>query len=143
MIAVRIGPDLRLAVVGSPEYFKRHAAPQTPHDLTGHRCINLRLPTRGSLYTWEFSRGGRELNVHVEGPLVVNDSIVAVDAAIKGMGLACLMEDLVVPAIAQGRLVRVLEDWCEPFAGYHLYYPSRRQASNVFTLVVDALRHRG
>jgi len=143
MIAVRIGPDLRLAVVGSPDYFKRHAVPQSPQDLTSHRCINLRMPTRGSLYAWEFSRGGREVNVRVEGPMIVNDSIVAVDAAIRGMGLACLMEDLVAPAIADGRLIRVLEDWCEPFAGYHLYYTSRRQPSLAFSLVVDALRHHG
>jgi len=143
MIAVRIGPDLRLAVVGSPDYFKRHAVPQSPQDLTSHRCINLRMPTRGSLYAWEFARGGREVNVRVEGPMIVNDSIVAVDAAIRGMGLACLMEDLVAPAIADGRLMRVLEDWCEPFAGYHLYYTSRRQPSLAFSLVVDALRYRG
>ena len=143
MIAVRIGSDLRLAVVGSPDYFKRHPAPQSPQDLTSHRCINLRMPTRGSLYAWEFSRGGREVNVRVEGPMIVNDSIVAVDAAIRGMGLACLMEDLVAPAIADGRLMRVLEDWCEPFAGYHLYYTSRRQPSLAFSLVVDALRHHG
>jgi len=143
MIAVRIGPDLRLAVVGSPDYFKRHAVPQSPQDLTSHRCINLRMPTRDSLYAWEFARGGREVNVRVEGPMIVNDSIVAVDAAIRGMGLACLMEDLVAPAIADGRLMRVLEDWCEPFAGYHLYYTSRRQPSLAFSLVVDALRYRG
>jgi DNA-binding transcriptional LysR family regulator len=143
MIAVRIGPDLRLAVVGSPEYFKRHSAPENPRDLTSHRCINLRMPTLGSLYAWEFSRGGREVNVRVEGPMIVSESIVAVDAAIRGMGLACVMEDLAAPAVADGRLVRVLEDWCEPFAGYHLYYTSRRQPSLAFTLVVNALRYRG
>jgi len=142
MIAVRIGPDLRQAVVGSPGYFKRHPKPTNPHELTQHRCINLRMPTHGSIYTWEFSQGGRDLNVRVEGPLVVNDSIVAMDAAIAGVGLAFLMEDLVEPAIARGRLVRVLEDWCQPFSGYHLYYPSRRQSSHVFSLVVDALRHK-
>jgi DNA-binding transcriptional LysR family regulator len=139
---VRIGPDLRLAVVGSPEYFKRHPKPTNPHDLTQHRCINLRMPTHGSLYTWEFSQDGRELNVRVEGSLVVNDSIVAVDAAIAGVGLACLMEELVQPDIASGRLVRVLDDWCEPFAGFHLYYPSRRQPSQAFSLVVEALRYK-
>jgi len=142
MIAVRIGPDLRQAVVGSPGYFKRHPKPTNPHELTQHRCINLRMPTHGSIYTWEFSQGGRDLNVRVEGPLVVNHSIVAMDAAIAGVGLAFLMEDLVEPAIARGRLVRVLEDWCQPFSGYHLYYPSRRQSSHVFSLVVDALRHK-
>ena len=143
MIAVRIGPDLRLAVVGSPAYFAQHAVPTDPQDLTSHRCINLRMPTLGGLYAWEFSRGAREVNVRVDGPMIVNDSIVALDAAIAGMGLACLMEDIVAPAVADGRLVRVLEDWCEPFAGYHLYYPSRRQSSQAFTLVVDALRYRG
>lgn len=142
MIAVRIGPDLRLAVVGSPDYFRRHPIPTNPQDLTAHRCINLRLPTHGALYAWEFSRDGRELNVRVDGPMIVNDTIVAVDAVIAGAGLACLMEDLVAPAIADGRLVRVLEAWCEPFAGYHLYYPSRRQPSQAFSLVVDALRYR-
>jgi DNA-binding transcriptional LysR family regulator len=140
MIAVRIGPDLRLAVVGSPGYFKRHPIPGTPKDLTAHRCINIRLPTRGGLYSWEFSRKGREVNVRVDGPMIVDDSAVALDAAQRGIGLACLMEDLVAPAIAEGRLVRVLEKWCEPFAGYHLYYPSRRQPSLAFSLVVEALR---
>lgn len=143
MIAVRIGPDLRLAVVGSPEYFERHPIPEHPQDLTTHRCINLRLPTRGGLYAWEFSRGGRDVNVRVEGPMVVNDSIVALDAAVQGVGLACLMEDMVAPATAAGRLVRVLEDWCPPFSGFHLYYPSRRQPSLAFSLVVEALRQRG
>lgn len=142
MIAVRIGPDLRQAVVGSPEYFARHAKPADPHDLTVHRCINLRMPTQGSLYMWEFSQQGRDLNVRVEGPMVVNDSIVAVDAAVAGVGLACVMEDLVAPAIADGRLVRVLETWCEPFAGYHLYYPNRRQPSQAFSLLVEALRYQ-
>lgn len=143
MIAVRIGPDLRMAVVGAPDYFRRNAAPAEPHDLTAHRCINLRMPTHGALYAWEFSRGGRELNVRVDGPMIVNDSIVALDAALAGVGLACLMEDLVAPAVADGRLVRVLQPWCEPFPGYHLYYPSRRQPSQAFSLVVDALRYRG
>ena len=143
MIAVRIGPELRQAVVGSPDYFKRNAIPRSPQDLTVHRCINVRLPTRGGLYAWEFSRGGRDVNVRVEGPMIVNDSIVALDAAMQGIGLAFLMEDLVAPAIAEGHLIRVLEDWCEPFAGYHLYYPSRRQPSLAFSLVVDALRHHG
>jgi DNA-binding transcriptional LysR family regulator len=142
MIAVRIGPDLRQVVVGSPSYFASHARPTHPRELTTHRCINLRLPTHGSIYMWEFSRKGRELNVRVEGPLVVNDSIVALDAAIAGVGLALLMEDLAAPAIADGRLVRVLQEWCEPFAGFHLYYPSRRQPSQAFSLVVDALRYQ-
>lgn len=142
MIAVPIGPDLRLAVVGSPDYFKRHPEPKNPHDLTAHRCINLRMPTHGGIYMWEFSQDGRELNVRVEGQLVVNDSIVALDAALAGAGLACLMEDIAAPAVAEGRLIRVLLNWCEPFAGYHLYYPSRRQPSQAFSLVVGALRHQ-
>lgn len=142
MIAVPIGPDLRMAVVASPDYFKRHPKPKNPRDLTAHRCINLRMPTHGGLYLWEFSQDGRELNVRVEGQLVVNDSIVALDAALAGAGLACLMEDIIAPDVAQGRLIRVLQDWCEPFAGYHLYYPSRRQPSQAFSLVVGALRHQ-
>jgi len=142
MIAVRIGPDLRLAVVGSPAYFAHRPRPVDPHDLTSHRCINLRMPTHGSIYAWEFSRDGRELNVRVEGPMIVNDSIVAVDAALAGVGLACVMEDLVESAISEGRLLRVLQDWCEPFSGYHLYYPSWRQPSQAFSLVVDALRYK-
>jgi len=140
MIAVRVGPDLRMAVVGSPAYFERHPMPQTPQDLTAHRCINLRLWTHGGLYAWEFSRDGRELNVRVEGSMIVNDSIVALEAAEQGVGLACLMEDIVAPAVAEGRLIRVLDEWCEPFSGYHLYYSSRRQPSLAFSLVVDALR---
>jgi DNA-binding transcriptional LysR family regulator len=109
----------------------------------GYWLLNLRLPTRGGLYAWEFSRGGRDVNVRVEGPMVVNDSIVALDAAVQGVGLACLMEDMVAPATAAGRLVRVLEDWCPPFSGFHLYYPSRRQPSLAFSLVVEALRQHG
>lgn len=142
MIAVRIGPDLRMAVVGSPGYFKEHGRPTHPDQLVKHRCINLRLPTHGGLYAWEFSKDGREINVRVEGPLVVNDSIVAVEAAEAGMGLACVMHDMVAAALADGRLVSVLDDWCEPFAGFLLYYPSRRQPLQAFSLVVDALRYK-
>jgi DNA-binding transcriptional LysR family regulator len=142
MIAVRIGPDTSMAVVGSPAYFATHPAPKTPHDLTGHNCINLRLPTAGGLYAWEFEKYGRALNVRVEGQLVLNYIPLVLDAATAGLGLACVLDDQVQAQLADGRLVRVLEDWCPPFAGYHLYYPSRRQPAPAFTLLVEALRYR-
>ncbi|WP_443749848.1 LysR family transcriptional regulator [Asticcacaulis solisilvae] len=142
MIAVRIGPDMRMAVVGSPAYFDGHPRPGIPQDLTAHRCINLRLPTRGGLYAWEFEKAGRELAVRVDGQLVFNTTPLILHAALDGMGLAYLPETRVQPYLDDGRLVRVLDDWCEPFAGYHLYYPSRRQNSAAFALVVDALRWR-
>jgi DNA-binding transcriptional LysR family regulator len=142
MIAVRIGPDLRMAVVGSRSYFERRKRPQTPRDLTAHDCINLRLPTYGGLYTWEFEKDGRAVNVHVEGQLVFNNIALRLNAALAGLGLAYLPEDQVQADIAAGRLVRVLADWCPPFPGYHLYYPSRRQSSPAFALLVDALRVR-
>jgi DNA-binding transcriptional LysR family regulator len=143
MIAVRIGPDMRMAVVGAPAYFAKHPPPKKPQDLTEHHCINLRLPTRGSLYAWEFEKGRRKLNVRVEGQLVFNRPAQMLNAALAGMGLAYLLEDVVRRHIAAGRLKRVLADWCPPFPGYHLYYPSRRQPSPAFTLLVDALRYRG
>lgn len=142
MIAVPIGPPLRMAVFGSPAYFADHPAPRTPQDLTGHRCINLRLPTRGGLYAWELEKGGRELNVRVEGQLVFNTTTLVVDAAAAGFGIGCLPETEAEARLADGRLLRVLEDWCPPFPGYHLYYPSRRQLSPAFSLVVQALRWR-
>ena len=142
MVAVRIGPDLRMAVVGSPDYFERRKRPQSPRDLTAHDCINLRLPTYGGLYPWEFEKNGREVKVHVEGQLVFNNIALRLNAALAGLGLACLPEDQVQPDIAAGRLVRVLADWCAPFSGYHLYYPSRRQSSPAFALLIDALRYR-
>lgn len=143
MIAVRIGPDKRLAVVGSPAYLARAGQPRTPHDLTRHACINLRMATMGGLYAWEFEKDGRELNVRVEGPLIVNDTQLAITAAIEGFGLACVIEDMILDDLAQGRLERVLEDWCPPFAGFHLYYPDRRQLPPAFALLVAALRYRG
>ena len=143
MVAVRIGPDLRMAVVGSPAYFAAHPAPLTPQDLGAHACINLRLPTAGGLYAWEFGRQGRELKVRVEGQLAFNNVNMILRAAEAGFGLACVLEDHVAAMVAAGRLVRVLEDWCPPFTGYHLYYPSRRQASAAFTLLVNALRFAG
>lgn len=143
MVAVRIGPDLRMAVVGSPAYFAVHPAPLTPQDLGAHACINLRLPTAGGLYAWEFGRQGRELKVRVEGQLAFNNVNMILRAAEAGFGLACVLEDHVAAMVAAGRLVRVLEDWCPPFTGYHLYYPSRRQASAAFTLLANALRFAG
>ncbi|MBD9650696.1 LysR family transcriptional regulator (plasmid) [Ensifer sp. PDNC004] len=143
MIAVRIGPDLRMVVAGAPDYFERYPRPQTPHDLTGHNCINLRLPTLGGLYAWEFERDGRPLNVRVEGQFVCNDVPMIIDAALSGLGLACLPDDHLGPLVEAGRLVPVLEDWCPPFPGFHLYYPSRRLPSPAFALLVEALRFRG
>ena len=142
MIAVRVGPDMRMAVVGAPSYYEKRLPPKTPQELIGHNCINLRLPTLGGLYAWEFEKGGRELKVRVEGQLVFNTTAQILNAALAGFGLAYVPEDLAQPHVAKGRLKRVLEDWCPPFSGYHLYYPSRRQSSAAFALVVDALRHR-
>ena len=143
MIAVRIGPDLRMAVVGAPSYFRRRPDPKKPQDLVGHDCINLRLSTHGGLYAWEFEKGSRELKVRVEGQLVFNGTFQMLNAALAGFGLAYVPEDLAQPHLAKGRLKRVLEDWCPPYPGYHLYYPSRRQSSAAFALLVDALRYRG
>ena len=143
MIAVRIGPDIRMAVVGAPGYFTRHAPPLTPQELTGHDCVTIRLPTYGGLYAWEFEKDGHALKVRVEGQFVFNTIALRLSAALAGHGLAYLPEDQVRDAVAEGRLVRVLEDWCPPFAGYHLYYPSRRQPTPAFELLVDALRYRG
>jgi DNA-binding transcriptional LysR family regulator len=142
MIAVRIGPDFRMAVVGAPSYFARRSKPKNPHDLTAHTCVNLRLPTYGGLYAWEFEKRGRELKVRVEGQLVFNNIALRLNAALAGFGLAYLPEDLVQAHIAKGRLIRVLADWCPPLSGYHLYYPSRRQHTPAFALLVDALRYR-
>lgn len=142
MIAVPIGPDLRMAVVGSPDYFARHPIPLIPRDLTDHQCINLRFITTGALYSWEFERDGREQKVRVDGPLVFNNVGLILRAARAGFGLACMLEDHVLEDLASGRLVRVLDDWCLPFAGYHLYYPNRRRGSAAFSLVVEALRYR-
>lgn len=143
MVAVRIGPDMRSAVVGAPAYFAHRPRPQTPQDLTTHTCINLRLPTHGGLYAWEFEKAGRELRVRVEGQLVFNGTAPMLDAALAGFGLAYVPEDSVQGYLADGRLVRVLADWCPPYPGYHLYYPSRRQPTPAFALLVNALRYRG
>ena len=143
MIAVRIGPDIRMAVVGAPGYFAQHAPPQSPQELTGHDCITIRLPTYGGPYAWEFEKDGHALKVRVEGQFVFNTIALRLNAALAGHGLAYLPEDQVRDRLAEGRLVRVLEDWCPPFSGYHLYYPSRRQPTPAFALLVDALRYRG
>jgi DNA-binding transcriptional LysR family regulator len=142
MIAVRIGPDIRMAVVGAPSYFRKRPVPKKPQDLIGHNCINLRLPTLGGLYAWEFEKSGREIKVRVEGQLVFNGTFQMLNAALAGFGLAYVPEDLTQSHIAKGRLKRVLEDWCPLYAGYHLYYPSRRQPSAAFALFVEALRYR-
>jgi DNA-binding transcriptional LysR family regulator len=143
MIAVPIGPPLRMAVVGAPVYFARRPPPRTPHDLADHECINLRLAASGGLYVWEFENAGRVLNVRVAGALTFSRAPMMVRAAADGFGIACVPEDHVNAFLSDGRLLRVLEDWCPPFAGYHLYYPSRRQQPAAFALLVEALRYRG
>jgi len=143
MVAIRIGPDMRSAVVAAPSYLAGRPLPTTPQDLTSHSCINLRLPTHGGLYAWEFDKTGHALRVRVEGQLTFNETAPMLDAALAGFGLAYLPEDSVQEHLAAGRLVRVLADWCPPYPGYHLYYPSRRQPTPAFALLVDALRCRG
>lgn len=143
MIAVRIGPDISMAVVGSPAYFKKRPEPSAPQDLVHHICINLRLPTHGGLYAWEFERASREMRVRVEGQVTFNGTPQMLNAALAGFGLAYLPEDVVQLHISKKRLVRVLKDWCQPYTGYHLYYPSRRQPSAAFALMVEALRYHG
>jgi DNA-binding transcriptional LysR family regulator len=143
MIAVRIGPDMRMAVVGAPSYFASRPQPRSPQDLTTHTCINLRLPTHGGLYAWELEKDGRELRVRVEGQLTFNSIALILGAALDGFGLAYLPEGQMRAHLADGRFVRVLADWCPPFPGYHLYYPSRRQPTPAFALLVEALRYRG
>jgi len=142
MIAVRIGPDLRFIVIGAPSYLAGHPEPLTPQDLVGHRCINLRLPTYGGLYAWEFEQDGHALKARVEGQLVFNSVFGVLDAAVAGFGLAYVPEDLARPYLAAGHLRQVLDGWCPFWPGYHLYYPSRRQSSSAFALLVDALRYR-
>jgi len=140
MIAVRIGPDIRMAVVGAPDYFQRYSIPKAPQELTTHNCINIRLPTYGGLFPWDLEQDGREVNVRVEGQLIFNNIGLRLASALQGLGLAYMPEDQALPYIADGRLIRVLEDWCPPFPGYHLYYPSRRHSSPAFSLLLDAMR---
>jgi DNA-binding transcriptional LysR family regulator len=142
MIAVRIAPDMRMVVVGSADYFSRFGVPDSPEQLANHRCINMRLPTLGGLYAWEFEKDGRELRVRVDGQLTLNNLPQRIDAAVAGLGLAYVPEDTVQDAIADGRLIPVLQDWSPYFDGYHLYYPSRRQHTTAFSLLVDALRQK-
>ncbi len=143
MIATPIGPKVRMVAVGAPSYFAKHPRPKTPKDLTGHNCINVRLATHGALYAWEFEKGHRKLNVRVEGQLVLDKLSLIVDAAVAGLGLAFVFEDVIETHVKERRLEKVLEDWCPPFSGYHLYYPSRRHPSPAFALLVDSLRYRG
>lgn len=140
MIAVRIGPDLRMAVVATPEYFAKHGKPRAPQDLQQHSCINLRLPTHGNLQIWEFEKNGTQLNVRVDGQWVFNNTTSRLRAALAGYGIAYVPEDMVCELVKEGTLIRVMKEWCPTFPGYHLYYPSRRQSSSAFQLVVDALR---
>lgn len=142
MIAIPIGPALQMAAVASRSYFDRNPAPRNPRELTAHNCINLRFPRHGGTYVWEFERRGRSLNVRVEGQLTFNTSHHMVAAALNGLGIAFLPEEEFAPHLEDGRLIRVLEDWCPSFPGYHLYYPSRRQPSPAFSLVVDALKYK-
>lgn len=142
MIAVPIGPEVRAAVVGSPAYFERHPIPLTPQDLMQHNCINIRLPTYGGLFPWEFEKDGRELKVRVEGQMIVNEMTLRTNSALSGLGLSMVMENEVLEHVAAGRLIRVLEDWCAPFPGYHLYYPSRRHSSPALAVLIEALRYR-
>jgi DNA-binding transcriptional LysR family regulator len=143
MVAVKISPDIRMVIVGSPDYFAQYPIPKTPSDLANHNCINLRLWSTGALYAWELEKDGREIRVRVDGQLAFNNVGMIVQATKAGLGLGFVMEDHVATDVAEGRLICVLEDWCAPFSGYHLYYPSRRQPSAAFSLLVDALRYRG
>lgn len=142
MIATRIGPDWKMAVVAAPAYFAAHPAPATPHELTSHNCINLRLMSFGGHYAWEFERDGEKFDVRGTGQLAFNSSVPILAAALAGHGVAYVPEDAIASHVVAGRLVRIFEDWCPSFVGYHLYYPSRRQLSPAFTLLVDALRYR-
>lgn len=141
MVAVRIAPDMQMAVVGSAAYLAKNGVPETPEQLEHHRCINMRLPTLGGLYAWEFTHDGREIRVRVDGQLTLNSLPQRLDAAVAGLGLAYVPEESAAAQLADGRLTRVLESWCPPFEGYHLYYPSRRQHTTAFTLLVEALRN--
>jgi len=142
MVSVRIGPDIRFAVVGAKSYLAKHAPPKRPQDLVAHSCINLRLPTYGGLWPWDFQRDDRELKVRVDGQLTFNSIFQVRDAALAGYGLAYIPEDLAQPYLSKGQLAWVLQEWSPPWPGYHLYYPSRRQSSPAFALIVEALRYR-
>ncbi|WP_111785997.1 LysR family transcriptional regulator [Brucella pituitosa] len=143
MVAVPIGPQMRMAVVASPEYFKRYPIPKTPQDMTAHNCINIRLPTYGGVFSWGLEKKGREVKVRGEGQLILNSLAMRLSSALDGLGIAYMPEDQALPYITDGRLIRVLEDWCPWFPGYHLYYPSRRQQSPALALLANILRYRG
>ena len=143
MVAVRVSPDIRMAVVGSPAYFANRKLPETPRDLSEHLCVSYRQITGGGLYAWEFEHDGVELEVRVNGPLILNDNEMLENAALDGLGLVYVFESQVSEHVSSGRLIRVLEDWCQPFPGYHLYYPSKRQHTPAFLLLVEALRYKG
>jgi DNA-binding transcriptional LysR family regulator len=143
MVAVRIGPDMRMVTVASPGYLSQYGIPQTPHDLQHHRCINMRLPTAGGVYHWEFEKAGKPLRVRVEGQLMINPHAARIDAAQEGFGIACVPEDTVEEAIKAGTLIQVLDDWSPSFPGYYLYYPSRRHHPPAFALLIEALRDKG
>ncbi|MEZ2131543.1 MULTISPECIES: LysR family transcriptional regulator [unclassified Sinorhizobium] len=142
MISARIGPDFCLAVVGAPSYFANHSEPVHPKDLVSHTCINFRLPSSGGLYAWEFEEDGREIRIRVDGQLAFSNIFNSLDAAVDGFGLAYIPEEIILPYVEDGRLVRVLQKWSPYWDGYHLYYPSRRQSSPAFVALVEALRHR-
>ncbi|CDZ31903.1 Hypothetical transcriptional regulator YcjZ [Neorhizobium galegae bv. officinalis] len=142
MVAVRIGPDVSYSVVGSPEYFQSYPVPQNPQDLMEHNCINLRLPTSGGLYAWEFQQDAREFSVRVEGQMVYSNISSAIDAALDGVGLAYAPTDLVSQHVDEGNLRVVIQDWCPTFQGYHLYYPNKRNHSPAFSTFVEAFRFR-
>ncbi|CNF45058.1 LysR family transcriptional regulator [Yersinia frederiksenii] len=142
MIAVRLGPDWRLSVVGSPEYFRKHAVPEVPHDLTTHQCINIRHSVGGSVYAWEFEKEGRTMTVRVSGQMTANSNIHILNGALDGIGLAYIPDFMARPYIETGRLIEVLADWSPYFPGFHLYYPNRRNASPAFTAFVNAVRHK-
>ena len=142
MIAMRIGPDMRMAIVGTPDYFSRRSLPQKPEDLVDHQGINLRRPTRGDSHPWEFDKGGRSVNVRIAGQLVLSSLTLIRQTALEGLGLAYLPEDVVMTDLEEGRLIRVLDSWCDPFPGYHLYYPSRQLHVAAFVVLLDTLRHR-
>ena len=142
MIAVRISADQRIAVVGSPAYFTTRSQPKKPDDLANHNCINLRLATHGGLLPWDFQKGKKQVKVRVTGQWIYNSAAPVLRAALAGQGLAFMPEDMATEHLAGGELIRVLDDWCQPYAGYHIYYPSRRQSSGALAVVVDALRHR-
>lgn len=143
MVAVKIGPDMRMITVASAEYFSKCAMPLTPHDLQHHCCINMRMPTTGGVYLWEFEKEGKPLRVRVEGQLTINRLTERIDAALDGFGIACVPEDTVEEHLQNGRLIQVLDEWSPRFAGYHLYYPSRRQHPAAFALLIEALRYSG